>query len=353
MQTRRVLVLVGVAAIILTATPVIASGLTRATRSECRLSSQIIVLDSTADATLRSWMPGTNFGGEDVLEVSHEWIDASTAREAATLVRFNLSSLPSDAVIDNASLRLYLEDARGDSPVGIGAYYVTSAWDESTVTWSASPETEAVGVTASIDASVGSYKTWDITSFAQSWVGDESSNHGVLLRGPRDDANYERLFQGREHLDLVPFLEITYHLPHFTFSGHVYEGAAWDTGTPAEGVQVQLWGDEDEWPEAGFDRVLLASDVSAAGDGAFRLEWTRDTEWPYIHVIEADPPGTISTGADVIAPGYVKNLNVVSYQYSDLLATGWDTFTGIAFWDRLDPSQLEYHIYLPALSRGN
>jgi hypothetical protein len=114
----------------------------------------------------------------------------------------------------------------------------------------------------------------------------------------------------------------------YTFTGHVYEGEPEDTSAPMAGVTVELWGDEDEWPEADFERVRLATTVTD-GTGAFTLQWEPAGEWPYLHVIEVDPPNTISRGARVDPPGYVKNRNVVSY-----LDIPPDAYGGIAYWDR-------------------
>ncbi|MFO7742638.1 MAG: DNRLRE domain-containing protein [Anaerolineae bacterium] len=289
-----------------------------------------VTLNAVADATVREWEPDTNFGGDPSLELSY----GGPGEEAVTLVRFDLSGLPPDAVVDSASLRLFLEGASGADPVSIGAYLITSAWDESTVTWNTPFTTGLFGFSASIDATVGSYKSWSVTSYAQSWIDDPSSNFGVMLRGPTEGANYERVFASREHLERVPQLELTYHLTPYTFTGHVYEGEPGDTSTPLEGVTVELWGDEDEWPEGGADRVLLASDLPTGPDGAFEIAWDRGTPWPYLHVIETDPADAFSTGATADSPGHMKNFNVISYRQDDLLETGLYDFGGIAFWDR-------------------
>jgi len=122
-------------------------------------------------------------------------------------------------------------------------------------------------------------------------------------------------------------------LQAYTFTGHVYRGQPYDTSTPVAGVTVGLWGDEDEWPEGGeFVRVPLANTVTN-GSGAFSLSWTpSDAFYAYLHVIEEDPAGTYSTGAqaDNEGAGYVKNLNVVSF-----LDLGAGTYTNIGFWDEL------------------
>ncbi|MGD2178146.1 MAG: DNRLRE domain-containing protein, partial [Anaerolineae bacterium] len=299
-----------------------------------------VTLDAVADATVRSEQPDTNFGTEDYLEIAYDSTEVvGEDRQAAVMIRFDVSSIPGDAVVDTAYLRLYLDGATGADPVSIGAFFLTSDWDEATVTWNSNPTISGPGLNSNIDSIAGEYKTWYIPWYVQDWVDDPASNEGVLLLGPSSGPYYERWFESRDHLEMVPELEVTYHLTPYTFSGHVYEGEPEAMDTPLEGVTVELWGDEDEWPEGGFERVRLATTETDA-EGAFTLEWDRDGEWPYLHVIELDPPESFSTGADVDPPGYVKNFNVVSYRPDDLLETGEHGFGGIVFWDDFPEEQL-------------
>ena len=53
-----------------------------------------------ADATVRSAQPNSNFGGEHYLELSYIQIDQPV--EEVVLIRFDLSALAADAVIDSA-----------------------------------------------------------------------------------------------------------------------------------------------------------------------------------------------------------------------------------------------------------
>jgi hypothetical protein len=182
----------------------------QATHSGPELTQTTVTLTAVADATVRSWQPNTNFGGEDVLELSYSAIDE--VREAVTLLRFDLASaLPADAVIDSATLQLFLEYGAGADPVAVAAYFVTSGWAESSVTWNSFPTAEPAGIVSQVDASPGSYKSWDVTSFAQAW--HSGSNNGLYLRGPTDGTYYERWFESREHIESVPRLVVTYHLP--------------------------------------------------------------------------------------------------------------------------------------------
>jgi hypothetical protein len=173
-------------------------------------SQTTVTLTAVADATVRSWQPGTNFGGEDVLELSYSAIDGT--REAVTLLRFDVASaLPSNAIIDSATLQLFLEGAAGANPVAVAAYFVTSSWAEGSVTWNTFPTADPVGIVAQVDASPGNYKSWNITSYAQAW--HMGPNHGLYLRGPVDGTFYERVFESRDHMEMVPRLVVTYHLP--------------------------------------------------------------------------------------------------------------------------------------------
>lgn len=121
-------------------------------------------------------------------------------------------------------------------------------------------------------------------------------------------------------------------LAGYTFTGHVYEGYKPSTSTPLAGVTVGLWGDADEWPEGGSARVQLATTTTNAS-GAFTLNWTPgESFYYYLHVIEVDPTGYWSTGAEAgSSPGYVKNYNCVSYYYRYLELN--TTYSGNGFWD--------------------
>ena len=120
-------------------------------------------------------------------------------------------------------------------------------------------------------------------------------------------------------------------LQAYTFTGHVYRGQPYDTSAPVAGVTVGVWGDEDEWPEDGPRELLVSTTTNASG--AFSLSWTPgEILYAYLHVIEEDPAGVNSTGAqaDDQEAGYVKNYNVVSF-----LDLGAGTYTGIGFWDEV------------------
>jgi len=124
--------------------------------------------------------------------------------------------------------------------------------------------------------------------------------------------------------------EITQPSQPFIFTGHVYQGNVPDTSNPTAGVTVELFGDVNEWPVDGPKTLLATTTTNALGE--FTLSsGSGNSNHNYYHVIETDPAGAISVGAQAGHPGYVKNYNCVSYQNATL--TPGNTYSGSAFWD--------------------
>ena len=133
------------------------------------------------------------------------------------LVRFDVSDLPDYAIVDSASLELYLASGWGENPVNLTAYFVDTSWDEHAVTWNTRPATSGpYGITGSVGLSPG-YKSWGVLSWVNYWR--SHANYGVELRGPVGPVGsgipyYERLFASKDGpWSTRPRLVITYHVP--------------------------------------------------------------------------------------------------------------------------------------------
>ena len=172
---------------------------------------ETLILYADADATTKSWEPDTNFGADTQLQLYYSNID--TPRAAFTLIHFDVSSLPADAVIDSASLELYLWSSAGADPVWIGLYDVYAAWNESTVTWNTRPPGQTGGFVYGqyVDAAPG-YKAWSVTGWVTYWR--NTPNYGLELRGPitGDRSYYDRNFASKDGRVNLPRLVVTYHL---------------------------------------------------------------------------------------------------------------------------------------------
>ena len=114
------------------------------------------------------------------------------------------------------------------------------------------------------------------------------------------------------------------------FTGHVYRGNKPDATSPISGVTIELYEDNDEWPN--FGKKLLLSSTTTDASGVFTLTMGSGISTSdYYHIEETDPAGVYSVDAQAPNPGYVKNYNCVSFKGSAL--TAGSTYDKIAFWD--------------------
>ncbi len=124
-----------------------------------------------SDAHISQGSPNNNYGTSNALSIGL----TSSARNG--LVQFDLSSIPSNAVIASATLTLRVIAGGGSV---LRAHRVTAAWSESTVTWASFADAYLAAVEATASLS-GSDYTADLTALTQAWVSGSFTNNGVLL----------------------------------------------------------------------------------------------------------------------------------------------------------------------------
>ncbi|WP_437654684.1 DNRLRE domain-containing protein [Sorangium sp. So ce1182] len=162
---------------------------------------------SVADAVLWQIAPSWNDGANVTL---------STGTSAAgglrrSLLRFDLSTVPSNARVVSASLSLSQTYKTVDSAVRV--HRVTSAWEESTVTWASFGAAFDPAAAASFVSGGGSgFRSSEITELAQAWVSGGAENHGVLIE---EDPVQRTDFRSSEkaHVEDRPKLDLCYVIP--------------------------------------------------------------------------------------------------------------------------------------------
>ncbi|XXX81988.1 DNRLRE domain-containing protein [Sorangium sp. So ce134] len=129
-----------------------------------------------ADAVLWQSSPSWNDGAGVTLSTG----TSAGGGPRRSLLRFDLSGLPPGAEVVSASLSLSQTFKTVDSTVRV--HRVTSAWEESAVTWASFGEAFDPAVAASFTSGGGSgFRSSDIAELARAWVSGEAENHGVLL----------------------------------------------------------------------------------------------------------------------------------------------------------------------------
>lgn len=133
-----------------------------------------------------------------------------------TFVQFDLSSIPSTAVILSANLSLFYYDNESTSMTSsVGVYRVTGSWNAS-ITWNTSLTVGVQGAAiATIPVSAVATTDlliWNVSSLVQVWINTPSANHGLMLRDSSETKGYKH-FYSSEAGSQNPKLEIRYYDP--------------------------------------------------------------------------------------------------------------------------------------------
>lgn len=161
----------------------------------------------------------------------------------ASLLRFDLSDLPDDAVIDEAILHVFVESGTGAETVTIDLHPLEGEWNEKSVTFSDAPDVGPVYATAMDVGDLG-WTEWDVTQLVQEWVSGKRDNHGVGLAGPVK-GEYTRQLASKESANEKhhPTLRISYTAPPNIISGPEVIGTTdhsativWETDQLADSV---------------------------------------------------------------------------------------------------------------------
>jgi hypothetical protein len=80
----------------------------------------------------------------------------------------------------------------------------------------------------------------------------------------------------------------------YTFSGHVFEGAAGDRGHPPAGVEVALYASPHPYPDLGD----LVDRTDTASDGSYSLIINDLDSYEFFHIREWNDPGYVSVWAN-------------------------------------------------------
>jgi hypothetical protein len=175
------------------------------------------------DTRIDESYPTMNYGWEGGFRVR------SSAGAASALMRWDLTSIPTGAAVQNARLELYATYRSRAWQVDIAAYEVLAPWQESSATWnlaaSGVPWAEAgcrgIGTDRSGSASatttilpgdpIPGWYRWTLTTLVQKWVDEPAANRGLILVASGSTVSYDFMssegnptFQPKLIVDYLP-----------------------------------------------------------------------------------------------------------------------------------------------------
>jgi hypothetical protein len=139
--------------------------------------------------------------------------------EWVALVKFDISSIPSDATIVSASLNLFYWQWRDNNPTGrtLNLTRATTDWNEETVEWNNQPNYASEKTSSSnVPDTTGYWMQWDVTNDVQGFFNGTKDNYGWKI----GDENFWYgvnipviSFRTKENSSDKPYLEIVINVP--------------------------------------------------------------------------------------------------------------------------------------------
>ena len=169
----------------------------------------IMVFEPTDDATILQKEPNANSGsgGSISLRSISGW-------KWDGLIKFNLSTVPSNVTIQYANLQAFYYDNKDGNPSGhqLNLYRNTNEWDEENVTWNTQPSyvTEPSSF-ALIPTAINNWVVWNTTGDVHMFYHNATINYGWRIIDTSGDNKISR-FYSKDYDEYHPFLIIGYEL---------------------------------------------------------------------------------------------------------------------------------------------
>jgi len=173
--------------------------------------SQIITynVSPTKDAELRSNSVSTNFGNDTSFLIGRT---ASTTRRG--VVQFDLNSIPTNAIIYEAILKLNIISDSGD--VTLNTARLSDNWYEDSITWSNQPDYESWDLETGSSIASGKLNV-DLKEHVQRMVAGVHGNNGWILFSDDEFSTAANSYSVNSNESIItgsrPVLEIKYYLP--------------------------------------------------------------------------------------------------------------------------------------------
>ncbi len=188
-------------------------------------SSGTVNLTSIADNDIWKGATNANYGSCNIIFLDGNFVNRS-------LLKFDLSGIPSNATITSATLSL-VKTGGSNSATNVNVHRITADWAEGSGPCSGSSGvsnynkrlsgtnwgTAGGDYDSTVEAvtSVGGNATysWSINNLVQNWVNGTDANYGLLLKYATEGFSNQKTFGSREHntASNQPKLSVTYTVP--------------------------------------------------------------------------------------------------------------------------------------------
>jgi hypothetical protein len=129
------------------------------------------------------------------------------------IIEFNVSGVPSQATINNATMYIYQQSSSpsNDANMGFKAQYMKQQWSEHSVTWNNANYLGGDEITVGSNTNTLGWKTADVTTLVRAWHNGSRPNYGFILTGDEGPQNNRsRFFRTKEWGGSQPYIVVDY-----------------------------------------------------------------------------------------------------------------------------------------------
>jgi hypothetical protein len=159
------------------------------------VSAQVgeVTLKPTDDTYVDSSNPNSNFGGQNYLQITNFNSEVNSAYESKVWLKFNLSSVPEEAVIDGATLQLRTSNVTGfmvSSNVNVYSGFdllnvsAVVSWTELTLTYSNMPSYNMTSMDSVLVESNNQWYNWSVVDAVRDALNSTARTVTLVLFDP-------------------------------------------------------------------------------------------------------------------------------------------------------------------------
>lgn len=303
-----------------------------------------------ADTFTSSNRPNTNWSNDPNLRVGFNVAQGNGAERI--FIFFSLASIPSNATVTSADLRMFMNAASppADASMGLLARFLSSAWDASTLTWANyNPSWGAEIGVGQVSANTGWHQA-SITGAVQEWVSGTRPNFGMMIQGDETPQQRERVFTAiNANNGLHPRLVVTYNvnvdttpptstmtpLPQWSPASFNVSWSGTDNpgGTGIRHFDVQVRENGGGWQN--WQTAVTTTSATFTGQNGILYEF-RTRAVDRANNVEAFPNNPQArTTVDTVPPTSTMNA-LPQYTFTSNFTVSWsgtDALSGIAHYD--------------------
>ncbi len=160
-----------------------------------------------------------NFGDNPEFDAL-SWTYSGTRTDLRSLIYWNLSAIPTNAVVNSATLNLFWNPNSANTghsnqsgQNNAEALKITSPWSENTLTWNTQPTTDTLHkVLIPASTSIQQDYAIDVTNLVQDMISTPSTNYGLMIKLINENYFRSLIFCSSDHPDPArhPRLDICY-----------------------------------------------------------------------------------------------------------------------------------------------